>query len=61
MSPWIKLTSFELLLAQDSAQTLKAGVDVKYVGRIAAFQQCLRDPRANETFGTGNEKTFRLV
>jgi hypothetical protein len=49
---------FELILAQDGAQAMEAGIDVKNIGRVPAFEQNFGNPRADKAFGSGNKKAF---
>jgi hypothetical protein len=53
-----KVNLRELILAQDGPQTLEAGIDVKNIGRVTAFQQSFGNPCANEAFGACNKEAF---
>jgi hypothetical protein len=53
-----KVNLRELILAQDGAETLEAGIDVKNIGPVTTFQQSLGNPCANEAFGACNKEAF---
>ena len=53
-----KVNLRELILTQNGAKPLKAGIDVENIGWVTTFQQSLGNPCANEALGARNKEAF---